>query len=642
MNHNFNIFRINCLLYDSGSGDFNQIIECIVCDLLYQIANKGITTNKIYQYVDQVLQVNTEKDSLKEILVSSNNLEYERTENDLFFRLNDKKYEDILFRVENYSLESFVKRYLSENKYSPDLVDKIIELFYYCLYENINSFSSNNLNTIIPPHANSKYNQYVIDVFNDFISFDDKQKNNAIYATFYKAFEFALLTSGKAINFHTKSIFEDKFYILDTNIIFRLLGVDGPQREESLKQLFRKCSYQGLKFVYTKETYREFSIRLRNALEELKDAVYNKKIQIIADLYEEKSSIFNDGFLIHFTRLRSRGELNTPNQYDLYMNAGFKKLESELGFELLEQSSPPTKLAINTEASKIREKKYKDNNKTRYRIEASKVDAFNILSVRQLRGQNLINYSNIKSFYFTTDRALNRIMGNPDGFPETILPSQVFLLHNPLSDHNDTDDYKNFVNFLKRRTTEFKYNGPKILRHIEDVRIHTHNSEHIKEIIKAAADKRYQNAKSDLSDVEIPETINEYAATYMDSLIEATSSGNENYKAILKNAKCNLAKAYNISRTIVRTLYILSFLFLLPILLVLAQFFNLYLQIMITIILGAINFYMGIRTKLLCKVWKKMFNIVIKFYHSIEALKNDQIFRSEKSEFIKSNFNSLW
>ena len=63
---------------------------------------------------------------------------------------------------------------------------------------------------------------------------------------------------------------------------------------------------------------------------------------------------------------------------------------------------------------------------------------------------------------------------------------------------------------------------------------------------------------------------------------------------------------------------------------------------MITIILGTINFYMGIKTKLLGNVWKKMFNIVIKFYHNIQALKSDKIFHTEKLEFIKNNFKSLW
>ena len=120
------------------------------------------------------------------------------------------------------------------------------------MYENINSFTISNINSIIPIEAEKNYSKEEIKYFNDFLDDNNNDKNIALFNVFLKAIEFAILTSGKGVKEFTKGVFEGKEYLLDANIIFRLLGVGGNERKESLINLISICNYQGIKFGYIK------------------------------------------------------------------------------------------------------------------------------------------------------------------------------------------------------------------------------------------------------------------------------------------------------------------------------------------------------------------------------------------------------
>jgi len=204
---------------------------------------------------------------------------------------------------------------------------------------------------------------------------------------------------------------------------------------------------------------------------------------------------------------------------------------------------------------------------SQYTKTAAKVDAINVLSVKHLRGQNDYNYSDIKSFYLTTDRTLNGILAlkADDKIAETILPSQLFILHNSLSDNGDEKDYDAFTKFLKRRTTEFKYTGKQVLSYIDDIRNHTVEPEHIKEILKAYSDKKYETSLLDI-DVE-PEyiSIKDFAETFVDSKLKKAEVGNEKYKEVFESAVKQFPEFLKSAKTNVKVIDVLITILLIPI-----------------------------------------------------------------------------
>src|SRR5690606_6037696 len=92
----------------------------------------------------------------------------------------------------------------------PKLKSSIESLLYQAIYENINSFTVKNINSIVPVDAKENYTVVEINAFNAFLSDSNVQKNTTLFNTFLKAVEFAILTSGKGVNEFTKGVFEGK------------------------------------------------------------------------------------------------------------------------------------------------------------------------------------------------------------------------------------------------------------------------------------------------------------------------------------------------------------------------------------------------------------------------------------------------
>ena len=217
----------------------------------------------------------------------------------------------------------------------------------------------------------------------------------------------------------------------------------------------------------------------------------------------ENKEDFNQGFITHYAESKIAKEVRSPEQYETKVMADFRILCKNHNISTLSLNGN----LKNRDIERMQNVLYKDKKDiyeySQYTKTAAKVDATNVLSVKHLRGQNDYNYSDIKSFYLTTDRTLNGILAlkADDKIAETILPSQLFILHNSLSDNGDEKDYEAFTKFLKRRTTEFKYSGKQALLYIEEIRNHTVEPEHIKEILKAYSDRKYDTSLLEI-DVE--------------------------------------------------------------------------------------------------------------------------------------------
>ena len=120
---------------------------------------------------------------------------------------------------------------------------------------------------------------------------------------------------------------------------------------------------------------------------------------------------------------------------------------------------------------------------------AAEVDAKNITLVRELRGNNNYNYSDIKSFYLTRDLVLDKLLKrlnyNKDTMIETFTPPQLFLCHNSLSTEHEKEDYKTFKIYLKRKNIcESLLKGREVCEIVSETEKYTKNPEVIKDILK--------------------------------------------------------------------------------------------------------------------------------------------------------------
>jgi predicted nucleic acid-binding protein len=632
------------MMDDNKSKNYNSILVSIISELLFENDNSEIDREECYSYLVNNLKIQIQKDVFIRILEKSQNFVHTSNPNYVGVKLTDKKYEEINDNIAKHSINKHINDFIEKKKLPIVLRVSIESLLFHAIYENINSFTVKNIDSIIPINAKEKFRVDEIDAFNSFLNDPNLEKNTVLFNIFLKAVEFAILTSGKGVSEFTQNIFSGKQYFLDTNIIFRLLGIGGTERQSTLINLIKQCNHQGIKFFYTGETYQEFKRKVVASTLDIKKATESKSIDLLEEMIKDKVE-FNQGFIIHYTQCKIDKQVRTPDQYEAKIMADFKTLCSDQNITFKSFDEELKQKNIEKLQDDLFKSKKAINHFSRYSKTAAKVDATNILSVNFLRGQNNYNYSDIKSFYLSTDRTLNNILAKNAGdkIAETILPSQLFILHNSLSDNGDEKDYEAFTKFLKRRTTEFKYTGRQVLTYIDEIRSHTTEPKNIKEILKAYSDKKYETSLD--IDVE-PEyiSIKEFAETYADSKFKHAEIGDEKYKKALEIALAEFPIFLDSTKTIMKIIDGLITILLIPISIFCLKKFidNTAIIIVGTLFIEGIKLLLSSRFDIYSGLSNKIFMSKVKkssFHKTFKKI--DSIYINQAIEFISKGIK-IW
>ena len=575
--NNFDIFRLNCFLNDIQGTDFKNIIISLVSEYIFDKDNKSVTYNECYLHVINFHKLEIDRDYFNEIIAGSKNFEETALHSDITLKLTPEKYNKIHSDLNDHNIDHYINLFLRERNLKQNYLASIKSLIFKAVYDNIHTFSTNNLNTLISENLKKEFKNDEIQAFNDFLDYENYKKNSALYNIFLKATEFAIVTSGKGVKYLSKDIFRGKKYCLDTNIILRLLGVGGDERRNTLIKLLKSCVHQGIIFEYTGQTYQELKRTLSSNVKYLKYAENKYDLKKLGELAESEGQLINDDFITHYSKEKIRGKIGNPDQYEVYMLSQLRKLENEISFSVSKGN-----LVINEkEKSRLSNYLHKERKDLpygrNYTKTAANIDAQNILFVRSLRGGNNYNYVDVKSFYLTTDRTLNDILSKDNKeeiIPETILPSQLFILHNPYMSNGEEVDYDLFLQFVKRRTTEHSFKGGEVLTYINEIRKSTASDAELKNILYVYADKRYDTAKEGRHENKralIP--IKEIIETVLDKKLAEGQKAKDNLSVILSKAEKEIPIFHVRSRNYVRVLDILLIILIIPIIILLLKLF---------------------------------------------------------------------
>lgn len=612
-NHSFNLFRVNCLLNDSKSANFNSIILSVVSELFFESKNEPKTLTEVYTYLTNYLKIAIDFDYLQNLLNQSEYFSIEITVEDPLVNLFPEKFKEVENAIVTSSIEKYIDEYLKSSRHEPKYKLVIEQLLYNAVYENINSFSIDNLKTLLPKTAENEFTKADIDVFNDFLDFSDEKKNKAIYNVLARAIEFAILTSGKGIKEFTVELFSNKVFILDTNIIFRLLGVGGEERSDSIKTLLEKCKEIGMSFEYTSKTHYELQNKLNQVVEFLNKANVQQAIDTLGAISENHPELLNNDFIVHYSQYRKKNIAKTPEQYQRTLNNEYQNLMRAIGATI--NNEQVNDREVNNLAKLLFAKK--KEMAIQYGRKASEVDAYNIILVRKIRAANNYNFSDVKSFYLTSDRSLNVIVSKdtPANIPETILPSQLYILAKPYFADNNEDDYQEFIKFIKKRKTDFKYAGTQVLNYINSVREITTNVEIISDSLILYSDIRYGTLKD--SEYQTQSSIPNYKTILQTILDKELIKGEESQRTVegIKREVTEFAdKKYKQSRLIARIIDVIIILGIVPICIVITKSLtdNTYI-IAISVVIGeAIKFILSSRLKVFYNLHHYLYNLLTK------------------------------
>lgn len=647
MNQNFNFLRLCCLLQDRDSQDLKRTVLSIAFEILYENNNAEMLSEDLYKLTNEKFDTDIEKDFFDILLQKSESFEIINADKDFLVKLTKDKYNEVDKSISEFAIEPHIENFLRIKGADIQKKEMLVNLLYQSIYENIYTFKAEKINTIIPQNIATTVVQSDLDLFNDFLEYDEPAKNRCLYNQFAKALEFAILTSGKGITQFSENIYKDKCYLLDTNIIFRLIGVGGDERQRTILQLIKDCQKQGINFEYSSQTLIELNKKLEQCVLDIKRAETSHKLEIIEDIFKRNPHFFNDDFITQYSRLRLNKTVNSPEQYELEMKARFKSLCKELNIQQANHNIKIDDLEKNILANSFITKRKEINENYKYSKNSAKVDAYNVIYVQKRRGGNNYNYSDVKSFYLTTDRGLNRILSLDKTIiiPATILPSQLFVIHNPTSNSKSSEpDYKTFFRFLKRRTSEFKLRGKDVINYITQARLYTTNSSHIEGLIEAYSDQRYKHSINDSLEEGKIISFTDFTHTYFDKRNEELQDIQKNYSAITDKSENELKNLVTSTKSLVRYLDTFICLILIPVIALVLKFYTSLswgYVFLIIIFLEAIKFFISSRFNVFKNIWINLFEKRAKTLPYYKLTSDIKYIEKGKAIIVGSNDN-IW
>lgn len=609
MQENIDILRLACLIQDRDNQDFKRAILSVICELLYENSNINLDAGDLYKATITKCKEPIERDFFDSILSGSNAIVITVSETEPLVRLTDKKMNEVESNISEFAIDPSITTFLNARGYDEKYKESILDILYQSIYENIYAFNPDNTKTLVPKRVERIFSQEELNIFNEFLEFDDPVKNKRLYNQFVKAIEFAILTSGKGVKKFSESIYKDKTYILDTNIIFRMLGVGGEDRMNTILKLIESCISQGVKFEYTLTTKQELNTTLEASINKISKGEQSRKVEIIQELVAEAPHFFNDDFIVQYSRLKNSKIVSSPEQYGLEMKSRFKSLCKKYEISQANQLKIETH-EVNLFANKLIAERKKLTT-YRYSLKQARVDAYNVLYVRKKRNNNNHNYSEVPAFYLTTDRGLNKILSEDTSIviPATILPSQLFAIHNPLGRNDDEIDFDNFFSFIKRRTSEFKHRGRDVFSYIRQAQVYTTDKEEIKDLILTFTDERYSVSKDESVQVGVLVKFKDFAKTYFDGKLTELDEYKQDLSQIDRNGELEMIKILDTSRKLTRNLDVLITVMVIPGLSILIGLItNWWLSLVSLFVLEALKFYLANIVDFNEKVWKWIYS----------------------------------
>lgn len=642
---NFDLFRLNCFLNDTKANDFKRIIISLVSEYIFDLGNEFVDVKVCYKHLIEYHKLDMDFDYFFSVVENNNGFEKTALLSNVLIKLTSKKIKEINDEINSHLIDVYILKFLEKHLYPIDLLEPIKSLLYQAVYENMSTFSTENLSDLISAKIHTDFENVEIEAFNHFLEDKDHDKNTAVYNVFLKAIEFAIITSGKGIKEFSKDIFNGKTYCLDTNILFRILGIGGKERQDTLISLIKSCNHQGIIFEYTPQTLGELRRTLSASVRFLQSAEAKFDVLTLGELTESDPHLFNEDFISHYSKLRMEKVVNNPDQYELLLLSEFKTHEEKLGFKLSKGDLKIDEKQKDKLAEHLFKSKKKNVYSSRYTKTAANIDASNILYVRNLRGSNNYNYADVKSFYLSTDRSLNSILSKDTGIkiPETILPSQLYILHHPYMSNGEEVDYELFLQFVKRRTTEFHLKGTEVLTYINIIRRQTSSKTQLRTILQVYADKRYENIDNGTIEERKIKSLEEIMETLLDKKIAKGEMDSAELETIKGKAYYKIGAISRNTRFMVRVLDIVLTIAIIPLSLLIAKdhFKSISVLIVITLILELIKFLITSKTRLWNYVWKILLINTLKS-SGYYKLSGDEKFVLQGFEIYNSVDGEIW
>lgn len=540
------LFRLAAILYADNNYEVSTqtIHKKVIESALSANGNQFVSIPSLCTKISELYAlVFTEEDVLTVINNPKNDgFELSTFNGERMIKLSLQRECVIASKIKDQTIDDYISEF--EQLFRLDAKDIIYKFLYELFNNDIQSFQrltniKKNTKECLYKVDNHNYSEQEKEIINGFLQWDSPLKNKAIFDLSSYAIEYSILTNNSTISIQS---LRNKQIYLDTNVIYRALGINGSSRESLTRTFLQKFNEVGEKLYISKYTETEFKDSIKfhiDNIEKFNTPRVSSKVYLETSINEE---IYNYYHKWRTNKANSSTSLFLAHIYNLYDRF---KAEYKITVENIcpyNADGEEVVLQLQQMSSQILSKKA-EVDITTYEHSAY-IDAQNILWIEHTRGRVCRNIHDANSFLISTDQTLRRwdYLRNDD-IPVVLLPSQwLSIVLRFLNRTNN--DYKSFVSFLNLRNNEHIISGEQLQVVLAGIGEITADVETQKQLVDILVDNRFKNIlEGDKGNDELYDRAKEFAKSETDKEI-----------AILKTKQTDLEnKVLKLERTVSTT-----------------------------------------------------------------------------------------
>jgi hypothetical protein len=448
------MFRLAAVLYADNNYEVSQktIHKKIVESALLENSNRELTIDEAIDWIESKYGFIFTEDEIASISGDDKSFIATNKKGTMWIQLTAARLLTLENKIQNNNIEYFIERFLNTHPdYSRFDAKAVIYKFLYEIFNiNIASFTKlldykQDIGAIKNLEAD-KFNDIEKRLINVFLQWENDGKNKAIFDISSYALEYCLITNtSKSKQIHLDNLRKKTFY-LDTNIIFRALGINGENRQARTTTFLKKFNEVNETLLISRFTDLEFTATVRFYVDKF-GKNYSPKIN--SNLY--KNYIHQSDFYQYYHAWRAGRQNDNLQLFEAHILSKYEtfKKNFEIGIDYV-IPFPEKDDKVNEEIEELSRDIYsfKSREGNGNGFETSNWDAKNIyLLEKKRKGQNT-NIFETKYFFISSDQGLRRWdYQRNHATPTVLLPSQwLSILLRYVN--RTSDDFKSFVSFL--------------------------------------------------------------------------------------------------------------------------------------------------------------------------------------------------
>lgn len=544
------LFRLAAVLYADSNYEVapKTIIRKVIESALLSNGNNAINVHMLIDFVYVSYNLNLDEEEVKSIVTNDKEERFLINEKngDTIVCLHEKRKLVIESKITNKTIDYFINEFEKEKE---TLVtdSNTKEIIYRFLYEllstNIESFkklldNKKKIEDLINVESHT-YTATEREIINEFLGWDNNDKNKAIFDIASYALEYCMISNNSGATHLNLNNLKNKTFYLDTNVIFRALGINGLNRQNRTNTFLSKFLEANTQLVISKFSETEFKETITFYLDKLKRRPLNRGIN--PEIFEEKyfksiSDIYDFYYKWREGKVNDSLELFEGIIMSLYekFKVDFKvATDYKIPFDEKDEKVEKT---INELSASICSHKTTDG--ARHGVNGDNIDALNILLVETKRDGKNSSIFETKQFIVSTDQSLRRWDYYRNTVtPIVILPSQwLSILLRYINRSND--DFKSFVSFLNLPNGESQIDSDKIHFILVGISEMTENFDQQRFIVQSLVQKKFDGIlEKGVKDDEILERTKAFAKTELEKKVEEIGSKHETLKSELDTHK---------------------------------------------------------------------------------------------------------